>query len=325
MAAACFLAATSFCGTGAAQPRSGPTSVGPSFDCAKASTVTERAICGSPALADLDVRVSAAYKKARALASPYLKAAVHADQLAYLEALGAIGSSEQRLQIAMRDRVGSLTALAGEYEHPREEQVGPFRIRYVRAPHWDILVPTIVSAPPGAGSAKIASRLRAALNDGCDGMPETGDSAEFRLHSTVLYADTVFFTVTEDTYYFCGGAHPSSSNGAHTYLVSTGEPLTASSTFTPRLTIEQVLRLAKQHDKSFTTLEGPCLEALAIGDGSLKRPFDGSIAVVKDTVVFSPTFPGAVRACGFSTSVPRSVLSSFVLPSGPLGRLAAGT
>jgi hypothetical protein len=30
----------------------------------------------------LDVRVSVAYKKARALASPSLKAAVHADQLA---------------------------------------------------------------------------------------------------------------------------------------------------------------------------------------------------------------------------------------------------
>jgi uncharacterized protein YecT (DUF1311 family) len=39
----------------------------PSFKCAKASNAVERAVCADPALAELDVRVAAAYKKALSL------------------------------------------------------------------------------------------------------------------------------------------------------------------------------------------------------------------------------------------------------------------
>jgi hypothetical protein len=55
---------------------------GPSFNCAKASNAVERAVCADPALAALDVRVAAEYKKALGLHAD--KAALRANQKDWL-------------------------------------------------------------------------------------------------------------------------------------------------------------------------------------------------------------------------------------------------
>jgi uncharacterized protein len=57
-------------------------SAAPSFSCAKASNAVERAVCADSALAELDVRVAAEYKKALALHTD--KAALRDNQKQWL-------------------------------------------------------------------------------------------------------------------------------------------------------------------------------------------------------------------------------------------------
>ena len=60
-----------------------PVAARPSFDCAAASNATEKLICGSPMLSDLDSRMASAYKSARAAsANPD---ALKAEQLAWIK------------------------------------------------------------------------------------------------------------------------------------------------------------------------------------------------------------------------------------------------
>src|SRR5215469_86009 len=56
----------------------------PSFDCAKAATPQERAICADPKLAALDSDLAKAYAAARALLSDTGKREVQEDQRAWL-------------------------------------------------------------------------------------------------------------------------------------------------------------------------------------------------------------------------------------------------
>lgn len=57
---------------------------GPSFDCARATTESERAICASPILSQLDRDMSAAYAAARRRIEPGARDALRADQQAFL-------------------------------------------------------------------------------------------------------------------------------------------------------------------------------------------------------------------------------------------------
>jgi len=55
-----------------------------SFDCAKATTPHEKAVCESPLLSGADDRMAAAYKAALAAAPPEMKGAVRDDQIAWI-------------------------------------------------------------------------------------------------------------------------------------------------------------------------------------------------------------------------------------------------
>lgn len=57
---------------------------GPSFDCARASSDSERAICADPILSALDRDMAAAYSAARARISPAARRALQSDQQAFL-------------------------------------------------------------------------------------------------------------------------------------------------------------------------------------------------------------------------------------------------
>ena len=60
------------------------TQPGPSFDCARASTGSERAICADPTLSALDRDMAAAYAAARTRISPAARQALQSDQQAFL-------------------------------------------------------------------------------------------------------------------------------------------------------------------------------------------------------------------------------------------------
>lgn len=73
----------------------------PSFDCARAGTPTEHAICGSERLAALDRDIAAAYSAARRVATPPQADALKADQLRWLGRRDECGNQPDCLATSM--------------------------------------------------------------------------------------------------------------------------------------------------------------------------------------------------------------------------------
>lgn len=87
--------------------------IGPSFDCARATQASERAICTSTYLPTLDRRVAAAYAEARRVlggeADTWLDEMLRADQLAWLRRRNRCGADDACLAREMRARAETLS------------------------------------------------------------------------------------------------------------------------------------------------------------------------------------------------------------------------
>ena len=79
-----------------------------SFDCSKASTAVEGSICSNAALSDLDVQLSAAYKKARALSAD--PATLQREQLAWIRNRNTCGANVDCLTQSYKLRIQQLNA-----------------------------------------------------------------------------------------------------------------------------------------------------------------------------------------------------------------------
>lgn len=100
----------------AALPALGPAQasrVGPSFDCARAGTVSERTICASTFLPALDRRVAAAYAEARrelgGALGEWLEEALRGDQIAWLRRRDRCGADVACLAREMERRAETLS------------------------------------------------------------------------------------------------------------------------------------------------------------------------------------------------------------------------
>ncbi|WP_082979908.1 lysozyme inhibitor LprI family protein [Labrys sp. WJW] len=67
----------------------------PSFDCRKASTEVEKAICASPALSKADAEIAVAYERLRKALDPQAAAALAADQRWFVGARDEAGASKE--------------------------------------------------------------------------------------------------------------------------------------------------------------------------------------------------------------------------------------
>lgn len=82
----------------------------PSFDCSRATTATEFAICNSAALASLDVGLQQAYDLALARAAQDQRAAIRADQQSWLKLRNGCGNDAGCLSGAMSARIAALSS-----------------------------------------------------------------------------------------------------------------------------------------------------------------------------------------------------------------------
>lgn len=85
----------------------------PSFDCARAGTSTEHAICGSESLAALDRDLATAYSRARGGASAAQADAIRADQGLWLGRRNDCGGHAECLENMMRYRLDELRRIDG--------------------------------------------------------------------------------------------------------------------------------------------------------------------------------------------------------------------
>ncbi|MBL8144133.1 MAG: DUF1311 domain-containing protein [Acidobacteria bacterium] len=289
------------------------TRTGPSFDCAKASTATEKAICGADDLSQLDKALGQQYGKARSLASIAKRRMLVDEQRGWLERRNACGGTATCLRPLMQKRLDTLVAFINEFEHPREERVGPFLIRYERAPRWDVIAPVIVNSPPGA-SPKLRDAFAALMREGCDGQ-ESDATMYHSSDSSVVFADDRFITVHTESDYFCGGAYPTTSTDVVTYLVTSGARLERKGAVTDVLNAEAILEIVKATDPKAEAPDPDCLDGL---DNGLVAP----PAVVKGGIRLAVTFPHVLRMCDVDVVVPASRLKPFLVESGPLFSLA---
>lgn len=81
---------------------------GPSFDCARASTAVEGAICGSAALSALDRQLAAAYSARRAALGSSARERLRAEQRGCIGIRDRCGANAGCLSNAMRARIGAL-------------------------------------------------------------------------------------------------------------------------------------------------------------------------------------------------------------------------
>ncbi|KZY38101.1 hypothetical protein A3731_14310 [Roseovarius sp. HI0049] len=79
-----------------------------SFDCSKAGTNTEKAICGSSTLSELDLRLSQAFKNARSRASQAADGRILRDQKSFLNERDQCGSSDECIGNEIRYRIDQL-------------------------------------------------------------------------------------------------------------------------------------------------------------------------------------------------------------------------
>jgi uncharacterized protein len=165
-----------------ATPVTAPRAAGPSFDCAKETGLVERAICASPKLSRLDVRLDAAYRKAMRgwSADPITRDALRTAQRDFLDrredALAADGGlaglyEAQVLLLETLDTApragfdGEWSNLAGALRVYRTDAglmlygnaVEPVRFRWVCDTDIGATVSgTTLVAPPEAGKAGFA-------------------------------------------------------------------------------------------------------------------------------------------------------------------------
>lgn len=83
-------------------------SASPSFDCAKAGTESEHAICDSSTLSALDRALADAYRAARAGAAAAVHDRIRAEQIAWLRDRDACGADPACLAARMQERVAAL-------------------------------------------------------------------------------------------------------------------------------------------------------------------------------------------------------------------------
>src|SRR5262245_415234 len=80
----------------------------PSFDCAKAASASETAICGSDRLARLDRAMAAAYRQLKAELASIDDGALGAEQAAFLAQRDACGTAVACLAARMEERRAAL-------------------------------------------------------------------------------------------------------------------------------------------------------------------------------------------------------------------------
>lgn len=89
-------------------PNATSPTIGPSFDCARASTSVEVTICSDPALAELDQILATRYFNARASATKLIAQQMLADQRAFLQQRNDCGPSRSCLNAVYLDRMAAL-------------------------------------------------------------------------------------------------------------------------------------------------------------------------------------------------------------------------
>jgi uncharacterized protein YecT (DUF1311 family) len=151
-----------------------------SFDCSKAKTPLEKAVCGSPKLSAADNRMAAAYRAALATVPPEMKSAVRDDQVAWISAMGI--ACKAGVSASSTEQI----SLLGTFYESRTKELGRLvrhigGVTFVWRSTTEIELEDPDTKDPDAKMESRAAGLRPGYGTLHASWPQsTGDTAEWR-------------------------------------------------------------------------------------------------------------------------------------------------
>lgn len=209
-----------------------------SFDCAKASTPTEQAICAHEPLIRLDDALGARYAEAMGRAPEEAKAKLRADQRTWLrERNRACGSDVPCLRAAMEKRIAELGAPGNAPPAGPAQAMGYEMIRIAnKGKTVDVAYPQLKSTPAQSIQATINQDLAAEAKDWkceADEQDQANGEISFSVKGEVARLDAAVFSIKLAFESSCGAPYPDAHVEGRTYDLKTGKRIELKDLFNP--------------------------------------------------------------------------------------------
>jgi uncharacterized protein len=305
----------------------------PSFDCAKASTPVERAICAKPELAKADREMATLYGTLAGKLSGAAKEHLVKDQVAWLEnrAKACTGRPEEVtrcLDNRYAARIATLKA-DGEGPYPFVSEQTVVRSGKVKAVRYDIDASYPRFDGTGAGFAATNKAFADYALEGAKNATPAPDAADrestwtydqsFALHRPGPHAVSVATTF----YIFTGGAHGSSGVIAALVDLRTGRTAKPFDVFQPGSPWLDTITDIARADLKRQFVERPGFEdALQPGNFDKLMSDPARYLFTHDAllVLFNQYDVAAYVMGRYTVTIPYGKLTGLIRPDGPLGR-----
>lgn len=204
------------------------------FDCAKAKTAVEKAICDDPALKRLDDELAQAYLAVKEASAPGEQKMLVQSQKRWIARRENCGDSEEGVNACVARETGErLGLLAGEPASGpgTEGKLAPlFIVQDGTAERYDIDIAVLRFPEPASPGEETLNRLADEVTDGVTLGPHGEDTggAIYAKQDTfsLTYASPGLISVRHDFYVNEGGAHGNYGTANHNIDMASGRVLT---------------------------------------------------------------------------------------------------
>jgi uncharacterized protein len=308
---------------------SAPAVAQPSFDCAKASTLVERTICGNAELAKADREMAAAYDSLSGKLSAEAKAHLLTDQLAWIDnrAKACTGGPEdvvRCLRYRYTARIATLKA-EGDGPYPFVSAQSLVRTGQVKAVRY-----RIDAAYPrfDGSSADFSAVNRAFADTALEGAKNATPGKDLGdRESTWTYLQSFMLrrpgpnsvTVETTVYTFTGGAHGSSGMAATLVDLRTGRRAMPADVFLPDVPWQRTLSEIARADLKRQFVERPGFDDSLQPAKFDKLMTDAERYLFKEdalVLLFNQYEVGPYAAGLYTVRIPYARLSGLIRPDG---------
>lgn len=307
------------------------------FDCAKASTDTEKAICADPALKASDDAMGAAYETALARLEPEQQSALKANQKVWLTARDSYCSADEGRAVCLKDYTDKRTRFLGgaaESGPGLAVALTPFIVSKPQSKTscaGDVAVHIFGAAAKTAAERDFDTRIKqlASSVEDENGVREVSPDYEYdcswSLDSTVTYGSPDIVAVAIDMYTFGGGAHGNYGRLPLVVDLRTGKSPEFATTFPdsakPELVAACTAGIREEKAKRYAEAGDPesVKELMAGLDDSVKEYAETITAGVSDLshwivyedraeVYFAPYELGSYAEGDYTCALPKALL-----------------
>lgn len=302
------------------------------FDCGRAKTAVETAICASPELMSLNDELDAAYAAVKASLPPAERKMLLLSQRRWIARRESCsGADEGITPCVLRQTQDRLSLLSGRPESgpgTAVKLVAQFIVQDGTAKSYDLNIAVLSFAAPATAGEKLLNAIAAKeLRRAKQGAHEedTGGAiyAEEDIWSLV-YASPAFISIRRDFYLNTGGAHGNSGSSNINLDMSTGRELALGDVLTEPsaaiLTLEcrrQILTEKKNRLQAAGDDEPVTVDDGAVAEG-VRNLASWSIGAREIVVGFDPYAVGSYAEGAYRCSFPTAGVKRLALPGAPI-------